>query len=161
MVAVAVVVDDLAVRRGGQPVQHAALLQVPGMRLGQRVEAPRLPLHHADDGGIPSRGKTVVEVALQRQHVLAGAVPGLDVVVAEEMMLGSLGQGNHLEAVLIFHSVPSIVSGPSELPLEPCHASPYLGVGQEDQIIVAKESQDFVQSARRHDSSRCQFVYYP
>ena len=71
-VVLAGVVGNQAVGGSRQPVQHGALLQVPGLRFGHALELARLHIDEADHGGISGGGRTVMEVGLQAEVILAG-----------------------------------------------------------------------------------------
>ena len=90
-VVVTGVVGDQPVGGGREPVQHAALLQVPGMGFGDAFELAGLHVDQAHYGGVAGGGGAIVEVRLQAEVVAAGRVPWIDGIVAEEVVLGTLG----------------------------------------------------------------------
>ncbi len=89
-----VVVDDLRIGGGAEPVGHAALLEIPGPRLGQRDDFLRLDVEKRQGGGFVLGGDVIDDVGLQDRDILLGAAPGVDAIIAgEEVFFGPAGQG--------------------------------------------------------------------
>ncbi len=89
-VTLPVIICDEAVRRGGKPVQHAALLQVPGLRFSQRLESAIRQLNQPDHRAIVSAGRPLMEVGLQAEKIPPRSIPRTDAIVAEEVVLWTL-----------------------------------------------------------------------
>ena len=90
------VVPDHFGGRTRQPLEHRALLPVPGAAFAQLKPAVAvLEVHHADPNRVAGFGRAVLEVHLHAQSVTTGRIQLELVVVTEPVKFGAARDGPH------------------------------------------------------------------